>query len=101
MTRVQEDSDEQVDKIVSLIIPEDKIEECISISQWLVEKGAQVNNGQDLVKIKTEYSEFVLKSPIDGVITSILLDTFDQISMDTPLVGIISLEKIVAKKNQN
>jgi len=52
---------------------------------WLVETGAQVSEGDDLLEIETDKATFVIPAPVDGTLHEILVQPMSPIDEDSVL----------------
>jgi pyruvate/2-oxoglutarate dehydrogenase complex dihydrolipoamide acyltransferase (E2) component len=57
----------------------------IQVVEWLVAPGTLVEIDQDLVKLTVEGTDFVLPSPVDGVLTEILVEPQEVVATDQVL----------------
>jgi 2-oxoglutarate dehydrogenase E2 component (dihydrolipoamide succinyltransferase) len=55
-------------------------EPIIEVDAWLVEPGAKLEIDQDLVRLWVDGKEFVLPSPIDGILQEVLVEQGEIIS---------------------
>jgi pyruvate/2-oxoglutarate dehydrogenase complex dihydrolipoamide acyltransferase (E2) component len=52
----------------------------VEVDVWLVEPGAKIEIDQDLVKLWVDGKEFILPSPVDGILREILVEPGETIS---------------------
>jgi pyruvate/2-oxoglutarate dehydrogenase complex dihydrolipoamide acyltransferase (E2) component len=55
------------------------------VVEWLVKVGDQVEIDQDLLNLKIDGEDFVLPSPLDGIVLEILVEPEDLIEVDQVL----------------
>jgi pyruvate/2-oxoglutarate dehydrogenase complex dihydrolipoamide acyltransferase (E2) component len=57
--------------------PEDPV---VEVDAWLVEPGAKIEIDQDLIRLWVDGEEFVLPSPVDGILRELRVDSGEIIS---------------------
>jgi 2-oxoglutarate dehydrogenase E2 component (dihydrolipoamide succinyltransferase) len=62
----------------------------VKLGQWLVERGAEVTEGDRLVELVAESVTVDLSSPASGVLVELLADEDDTVSLDQVLAYIES-----------
>lgn len=55
--------------------------EAVTVSQWLVERGAHVNEGDDLIEITTDKAAFTLPAPTTGTIVETTVDEGEDVAV--------------------
>lgn len=59
-----------------------------TISEWYVEVGASVTEGQVLALVETDKIEVELESPESGIVADLLAQTDDNVAVGAPVVVI-------------
>lgn len=63
-------------------------ETVIEVKQWLIASGETVEIDQDILLLLVDGEEFLLPSPVDGIINELLVDPHDILSPDQVLATV-------------
>lgn len=68
---------------VEVMLPDmgEDAESRVIVSSWLVEMGAHVNEGEDLIELTTDKAAFTLPAPQSGVVVEFCVDADDVIGV--------------------
>jgi pyruvate/2-oxoglutarate dehydrogenase complex dihydrolipoamide acyltransferase (E2) component len=61
----------------------------IQVVEWLVAPGSTVEIDQDMLKLLVDGAEFVLPAPVDGVLTTILVEPEETVTTDQVLATVV------------
>lgn len=53
----------------------------VTVSSWLIELGARVNEGDDLLELTTDKAAFTLPAPQSGVVSEFCVDADDAVNV--------------------
>ncbi len=73
---------------VPLTVPQMGVVEEVIVIEWLVDPGAAVAQGQEVVIVETEKAEVALESPADGAIEIMVAASDDEVPVGTTLAYI-------------
>ncbi|MCE2528549.1 MAG: lipoyl domain-containing protein [Acidimicrobiia bacterium] len=73
---------------VRLTVPQMGVVEEVVVIEWLVDPGAAVAQGQEVVIVETEKAEVALESPADGVIEIMVAASDDEVPVGATLAYI-------------
>lgn len=72
-----------------LTVPQMGVVEEVIVLEWLVEGGAAVTAGQEVVMVETEKAEVALESPASGVINILVPASDNEVAVGTVLAVIV------------
>lgn len=72
-----------------LTVPQMGVVEQVIVLEWLVEDGAAVTGGQEVVMVETEKAEVGLEAPAAGVINILVPASDDEVAVGTVLAVIV------------
>lgn len=72
-----------------LTVPQMGVVEQVIVLEWLVEDGAAVDGGQEVVMVETEKAEVGLEAPAAGVINILVPASDDEVAVGTVLAVIV------------
>lgn len=72
-----------------LTVPHMGVVEEVIVLEWLVEDGATVAEGQEVVMVETEKAEVGLEAPASGVINILTPASDDEVAVGTVLAVIV------------
>lgn len=72
-----------------LTVPQMGVVEEVIVLEWLVEDGATVAGGQEVVMVETEKAEVGLEAPASGVINILTPASDDEVAVGTVLAVIV------------
>lgn len=72
-----------------LTVPQMGVVEQVIVLEWLVEDGAAVAGGQEVVMVETEKAEVGLEAPAAGVINILVPASDDEVAVGTVLAVIV------------
>lgn len=72
-----------------LTVPQMGVVEQVIVLEWLVEDGAAVAGGQEVVMVETEKAEVGLEAPAAGVIKILVPASDDEVAVGTVLAVIV------------
>ncbi|MCY4620343.1 MAG: lipoyl domain-containing protein [bacterium] len=73
---------------VPLTVPQMGVVEEVIVIEWLVDPGAAVAQGQEVVIVETEKAEVALESPADGAIAIVVAASDDEVPVGATLAYI-------------
>ncbi len=73
---------------VPLTVPQMGVVEEVVVIEWLVDPGAAVAQGQEVVIVETEKAEVALESPADGAIEIVVAASDDEVPVGATLAYI-------------
>ena len=73
---------------VPLTVPQMGVVEEVVVIEWLVDPGAAVAQGQEVVIVETEKAEVALESPADGAIEIMVAASDDEVPVGATLACI-------------